>query len=69
MNGKSCLIPVLIFVSAGVIDQDYRGNVGVVMFNFGDADFEGNNLSQNTHNLCFGTNIRVSSGYSIYGHV
>ncbi|XP_061195538.1 deoxyuridine 5'-triphosphate nucleotidohydrolase-like [Saccostrea echinata] len=27
-------------VGAGVIDQDYRGNVGVVMFNFADEDFE-----------------------------
>ncbi len=25
--------------SAGVIDQDYRGNVGVVTFNFSDQDF------------------------------
>ena len=24
---------------AGVIDADYRGNVGVVLFNFGDSDF------------------------------
>ncbi|KAM7298166.1 deoxyuridine 5'-triphosphate nucleotidohydrolase [Ixodes scapularis] len=27
-------------VGAGVIDQDYRGNVGVVLFNFGDTDFK-----------------------------
>jgi len=27
-------------VGAGVIDQDYRGNVGVVMFNFSDTDFK-----------------------------
>ncbi|KAL8590688.1 hypothetical protein ACOMHN_062751 [Nucella lapillus] len=27
-------------VGAGVIDQDYRGNVGVVLFNFAEADFE-----------------------------
>jgi len=24
---------------AGVIDADYRGNVGVVLFNFNDSDF------------------------------
>ncbi len=28
-------------VGAGVIDADYRGNVGVVLFNFGMADFAG----------------------------
>ena len=27
-------------VGAGVIDFDYRGNVGVVLFNFGDEDFK-----------------------------
>ena len=29
-----------IHVGAGVIDQDYRGNVGVVLFNFSDNEFE-----------------------------
>ncbi|GAB1599543.1 deoxyuridine 5'-triphosphate nucleotidohydrolase, mitochondrial-like [Argonauta hians] len=27
-------------VGAGVIDQDYRGNVGVLLFNFSDGEFE-----------------------------
>ncbi len=26
---------------AGVVDQDYRGEVGVVLFNHGDEDFKG----------------------------
>ncbi|VDM02269.1 unnamed protein product [Schistocephalus solidus] len=27
-------------VGAGVVDQDYRGNIGVVLFNFGDEEFQ-----------------------------
>lgn len=27
-------------VGAGVVDADYRGPVGVILFNFGDEDFE-----------------------------
>ncbi|KRX48012.1 Deoxyuridine 5'-triphosphate nucleotidohydrolase [Trichinella murrelli] len=26
-------------IGAGVVDADYRGNVGVIVFNFGDQDF------------------------------
>ncbi|XP_039901313.1 deoxyuridine 5'-triphosphate nucleotidohydrolase, mitochondrial isoform X1 [Simochromis diagramma] len=36
-------------VGAGVVDEDYRGNVGVVLFNFGKETFEvkkGNRVAQ-----------------------
>ena len=33
-----------LYLLAGVIDADYRGNVGVVLFNFGDSDFTSNIL-------------------------
>eukprot|EP00571_Detonula_confervacea_P011574 CAMPEP_0172308258 /NCGR_PEP_ID=MMETSP1058-20130122/8916_1 /TAXON_ID=83371 /ORGANISM="Detonula confervacea, Strain CCMP 353" /LENGTH=165 /DNA_ID=CAMNT_0013020637 /DNA_START=189 /DNA_END=686 /DNA_ORIENTATION=+ len=32
----------MIDCGAGVVDADYRGNVGVVLFNFGSDDFEVN---------------------------
>jgi len=38
---KLCYIPEYFFSfeSAGVIDADYRGNVGVILFNHNDSDF------------------------------
>ena len=33
-------------VSSGVIDADYRGELGVVLFNFGDTDFRINMCEQ-----------------------
>ncbi len=29
-------------VGAGVVDYDYRGNIGVVLFNHSDLEFKGN---------------------------
>lgn len=28
-------------VGAGVVDADYRGGITVLLFNFGDKDFQG----------------------------
>ena len=40
-NNKSGLaVKKMIDCGAGVVDADYRGNVGVVLFNFGPTDFE-----------------------------
>lgn len=43
-NNFGSLIFFLIFlksiISAGVIDEDYRGNVGVVLFNHSDVEFK-----------------------------
>lgn len=38
MSQTVCLV-------AGVVDEDYRGNVGVVLFNFSKETFEGMSLS------------------------
>ena len=38
---KPSKISFLNLFPAGVIDQDYRGNVGVIMFNFGEEEFKG----------------------------
>lgn len=35
------MLMLFFFSLAGVIDEDYRGNVGVVLFNFGKEKFEG----------------------------
>ena len=35
------LIIVVLSLLAGVIDRDYRGNVGVVMFNLSKNDYQG----------------------------
>ena len=35
------LCAFLFFFLAGVVDEDYRGNVGVVLFNFAKTPFEG----------------------------
>ena len=33
---------------AGVVDEDYRGSVGVVLFNHSDQDFQGEQTLQGT---------------------
>ena len=47
-------------VGGGVIDSDYRGNVGIILFNFGDKNFEikkGDRVAQiifeKTWTVCF----------------
>ena len=46
------------FSPAGVIDEDYRGNVGVVLFNFGKEKFEGMlNISNHINVMSFVLNM------------
>ena len=35
---------VCVHTTAGVIDADYRGNVGVVLFNLAQEPYEGNHI-------------------------
>ncbi|XP_018426552.1 PREDICTED: deoxyuridine 5'-triphosphate nucleotidohydrolase, mitochondrial [Nanorana parkeri] len=39
-------------VGAGVIDEDYRGNVGVVLFNFGNESFKVNKGDRVAQLIC-----------------
>ncbi|XP_064471975.1 deoxyuridine 5'-triphosphate nucleotidohydrolase-like [Ornithodoros turicata] len=39
-------------VGAGVIDEDYRGNVGVVLFNFGSQEFKVNKGDRIAQLIC-----------------
>jgi dUTP pyrophosphatase len=52
-------------VGAGVIDRDYRGNVGVVLFNFGSEDFVvevGDRIAQLIcEKICYPKLLEVSS--------
>lgn len=48
-----------ILVSAGVVDQDYRGNVRVVLFNFGTEDFKGELFIETLFGL-FSTEISLA---------
>ena len=46
------------FPPAGVIDEDYRGNVGVVLFNFGKEKFEGMlNVSNHINVMSFSSYV------------
>ena len=40
MYNKSGVCICVCLLGAGVIDQDYRGNVGVILFNFAESPFE-----------------------------
>lgn len=39
-------------MGAGVIDQDYRGNIMVVLFNFGDEEFHVNKGDRIAQLIC-----------------
>ncbi|KAG8178444.1 hypothetical protein JTE90_016116 [Oedothorax gibbosus] len=39
-------------VGAGVVDEDYRGNLGVVLFNFGSEDFKVNKGDRIAQLIC-----------------
>ncbi|XP_074600032.1 deoxyuridine 5'-triphosphate nucleotidohydrolase-like [Brevipalpus obovatus] len=39
-------------VGAGVIDADYRGNLGVILFNFGDKEFQVNRGDRIAQLIC-----------------
>lgn len=43
---------LLFWFSAGVIDEDYRGNVGVILFNHSDQDFVVNSGDRVAQLIC-----------------
>jgi dUTP pyrophosphatase len=67
-------------VGAGVVDQDYRGPIGVVLFNFGDKEFvinKGDRIAQLIIEMCeifpveesveLSTSVRGSGGFGSTG--
>ena len=45
-----------------MIDNDYRGDVGVVLFNFGDEDFKGKSeVGPSTYVISFGMSSMILS--------
>jgi dUTP pyrophosphatase len=52
-------------VGAGVVDEDYRGNIGVVLFNHGDEDFvvaKGDRIAQLIcEKICYPEVVEVKS--------
>lgn len=53
-------------VGAGVIDRDFRGNVGVVMFNFSDADYPiraGDRIAQLICERIYESTVVVETSY------
>ena len=40
LSNSGLAVKKMIDCGAGVVDADYRGNVGVVLFNFGTEDFD-----------------------------
>ena len=62
-----CIVTINIISNySGVIDMDYRGNVGVVVFNHLDKDFEvahGDRIAQVYNFLYFFINFSFSEDY------
>lgn len=50
------MVPILfktfVFILAGVIDEDYRGNVGIILYNHSNEDFTVNRGDRIAQLIC-----------------